>query len=76
MCAQSRHPKVGDGVTGPHQSRCLRCMHVQRCWLCSASADDVTRRVYGALLVAMLVMCNISYNPVRLCVHVIGTPYK
>ena len=28
-----------------------------RCWLCSASADVVMRRVYGALLVAMLVVC-------------------
>ena len=28
-----------------------------RCWLCSASADVVMTRVYGALLVAMLVVC-------------------
>ena len=28
-----------------------------RCWLCSASADVVMRRVYGALLVAMIVVC-------------------
>ena len=28
-----------------------------RCWICSASADVVMRRVYGALLVAMLVVC-------------------
>ena len=28
-----------------------------RCWLCIASADVVMRRVYGALLVAMLVVC-------------------
>ena len=28
-----------------------------RCWLCSASADVVMRRVYGVLLVAMLVVC-------------------
>ena len=28
-----------------------------RCWLCSASADVVMRRVYGALLVAILVVC-------------------
>ena len=27
-----------------------------RCWLCSASADVVMRRVYGALLVPMLVV--------------------
>ena len=30
-----------------------------RCWLCSASADVVMRRVYGALLVAMLVVCRV-----------------
>ena len=30
-----------------------------RCWLCSASADVVMRRVYGALLVAMLVVCGV-----------------
>ena len=29
------------------------------CWLCSASADAVMRRVYGALLVAMLVVCGV-----------------
>ena len=29
-----------------------------RCWLCCASADVVMRRVYGALLVAMLVVCT------------------
>ena len=31
-----------------------------RCWLCSTSADVVMRRVYGALLVAMLVLCRVS----------------
>ena len=30
-----------------------------RCWLCRASADVVMRRVYGALLVAMLVVCRV-----------------
>ena len=30
-----------------------------RCWLCMASADVVMRRVYGALLVAMLVVCRV-----------------
>ena len=30
-----------------------------RCWLCSASADVVMRRVCGALLVAMLVVCRV-----------------
>ena len=36
--------------------RYMQC--VRTCsWLCSASADVVMRRVYGALLVAMLVVC-------------------
>ena len=56
-------PSVGDGAAG-------KCGDVQpewaghlagagfalRCWLCSASADVVMRRVYGALLVPMLVV--------------------
>ena len=29
------------------------------CWLCSVSASVVMRRVYGALFVAMLVVCRV-----------------
>ena len=36
-----------------------------RCWLCSAGADVVMRRVYGALLVAMLVVCCVCAEYVR-----------
>ena len=36
-----------------------------RCWLCWASADVVMRRVYGALLVAMLVVCRVCVESGR-----------
>ena len=36
-----------------------------RCWLCCASADVVMRRVYGALLVAMLVVCRVCADSGR-----------
>ena len=38
----------------------LRKAFALRCWLCRASADVVMRRVYGALLVAMLVVCIVK----------------
>ena len=44
---------------GPHFGFDANCSYrfALRCWLCSASADFVMGRVYGALLVAMLVVC-------------------
>ena len=36
-----------------------------RCWLCSASADVVMRRVYGALLVAILDVCRVCADSGR-----------
>ena len=40
-------------------SRLAEAGFALRCWLCCASADVVIRRVYGALLVAMLVVCRV-----------------
>ena len=48
---------VGGGVPLEWAGHLAGARFALRCWLCSASADVVMRRVYGALLVAMLVVC-------------------
>ena len=60
------YPQRHSFVTIPPACLVARVCHIYiiagarfalRCWLCSASADVVMRRVYGALLVATLVVC-------------------
>ena len=41
--------------------------NTQECWLCCASADVVMRRVYGALLLAMLVVCRVCVLSLGVC---------
>ena len=56
-CRSCARTGAGPLVIISSQSMLAGARFALRCWLCSASADVVMGRVYGALLVAMLVVC-------------------